>query len=309
MRAFNCLILTLLLATMATTLTACRDKGNSDESDAPQVISSNDELKPSAEDVLTAPQQLKSSLNALTGEVNDGFDEITQLEQELEDTDISQLSQSKRAKLRNNVLLMKNAIQEKHKMLADIEDDLDDLEDNDKVEMAHTISNLRQQLDLQKARINQLSSKLQSSQPKPKVKSEAPDSAQLVATKKQPEATPATPEENQQKEQREMLSNELNECYYAIGTRSELKSHKIIDSEFMKKTKVMQSGNLLISYFTKADKRTLNEIPVASKKVTLITSHDPQSYSIEETDEKTIIKILNPTAFWEYSNYLVVQVE
>ena len=106
-----------------------------------------------------------------------------------------------------------------------------------------------------------------------------------------------------------MLSNELNECYYVISDRNDLKNHKIIDSEFLRKTKVMQSGNLLISYFTKADKRTLNEILIKSKKVTLITNHDQHSYSIEETEDMTIIKILDPAAFWEYSNYLVVQVE
>ena len=308
MRTLSKLILSLLAIVMVVAFTSCRDKDKSDESDQPQVIRSNDELKPSAEDVLTAPQQLKSSLFALTNEINDGFDEITRFEQALDTTDFSQLSQNKRAKLRNNILLAKSAIQERRKKLAELEDDLKDLDEQSQAEVAQTISNLRQQLDLQKATVDQLSAKLHYSGPKPKVKSETPDTTKV--SNQQPEVTQKAPEEeNQQKEQREMLNNELNECYYAIGTRSDLKNHKIIDSEFVKKTKVMQSGNLLISYFTKADKRTLNEIPVNSKKVTLLTNHDPLSYFLEETEDKTVIKILDPATFWEYSNYLVVQIE
>ena len=291
-----------------TFITSCRDKDKSDESDQPQVIRSNDELKPSAQDVLTAPQQLKSSLNALTNEINDGFDEITSFEQSLDESDISQMSQSKRAKLRNNILLAKNDIQEKRRKLAELEDDLSDLNELDKADMAQTITNLRQQLDLQKAKVDQLSAKLQASAPKPIVNSETPDSIE-VSNLPLEEKQISPEEEVKMKEQREMLSNELNECYYVISDRNDLKNHKIIDSEFLRKTKVMQSGNLLISYFTKADKRTLNEIPIKSKKVTLITNHDQHSYSIEETEDMTIIKILDPAAFWEYSNYLVVQVE
>lgn len=298
----------------ATVFTACRDKNKSDADDQPQVIRSNDELKPSAQDVLTAPQQLKSSLNALANDINDGFDEITSIEQTIDDTDISQLSQSKRAKLRNNILLMKNTIQDRRKTLSEFEGELndldkhDDLDEKSKGEMEQTINNLRQQLDFQKTRIDQLSAKIQHSAPKPKSHHEAPDSTE-VSNQSTETTQKSTEEENQQNEQREMLNKELNECYYVIGTREELKNRKIIESEFVKKTKVMQSGNILISYFTKADKRTLGEITIPSKKFTIITNHDQSSFSTEETEDKTIIKILNPATFWEYNNYLVVMTQ
>lgn len=308
MRTLRYIILSLLTIMVATVFTACRDKNKSDEDDRPQVIRSNDELKPSAQDVLTAPQQLKSSLNGLANDINDGFDEITSIEQTIDDTDISQLSQSKRAKLRNNILLMKSTIQDRRKTLSDLEDDLENLDEKSKVEAEQTINNLRQQLDFQKTRINQLSAKLNYSAPKPKNHVEATDSI-VVNNQSTETAQKVTEQENQQKEQREMLNKELNECYYVIGSREELKNRKIIDSEFLKKTKVMQSGNLLISYFTKADKRTLSEITIPSKKFTIITNHDQSSFSTEETEDKTIIKILDPASFWEYSNYLVVIIE
>ncbi len=35
------------------------------------------------------------------------------------------------------------------------------------------------------------------------------------------------------------LSNELNECYYAVGSKTELREHKLIESGFLRKTKIM----------------------------------------------------------------------
>lgn len=308
MRTLNFFIFSLIAFMAVTSLIACRDKDKSNDEEQPQVIRSNDELKPSSQDVLTAPQQLKSTLNTLTSEVNDGFDEITSLEQAIDETSVSQLSQSKRAKLRNNILLMKNTIQDRLRALAELDDDLGELDDKSRTEIAQAINNLRQQLALQQTRINQLNAKLQHPIPKAEPHNEPHDTTTVNSQPTEPTQT-ALSNGDQQKEQREMLNKELNECYYAIGTREELKGHKIIDSEFLKKTKVMQSGNLLISYFTRADKRTLSEITIPSKKFTILTNHDLQSFSTEENGDKTIIKILNPATFWELSNYLVVLTE
>lgn len=308
MRTLRYLILSLFAIVVTTAFTACNDKDKSDEDDQPEVIRSNDELKPSAQDVLTAPQQLKSTLNEITNEINDGFDEITILEQTIDSIDISQLSQNKRAKLRNDILLKKNAIQERRKELSELEDDLNYIDDKGKAEIAQDINNLRKQLDLQKSMINHLSAKLLPLGRKAKDHANITDST--TVNELPPETKSITQDDDpNHKEQREQLNNELNECYYVIGTREELKNHKIIESEFLKRTKVMQSGNLLISYFTKADKRTLNEITISGKNVKLLTNHDEQSFSKEESDGLTIIKILDPAQFWEYSNYLVVQVE
>ena len=103
------------------------------------------------------------------------------------------------------------------------------------------------------------------------------------------------------------LNNALNTCYYVIGSKSELKEHKIIESGFLRKTKVMESDYEL-SYFTRADKRTLNEIPLHSKKVKVLSKHPADSYQIvTDGDSKTLV-INNKTKFWELSNYLIIQI-
>ena len=105
------------------------------------------------------------------------------------------------------------------------------------------------------------------------------------------------------------MANELNTCYYVIGSKSELKEHKIIETGFLRKTKVMEK-DYEIEYFTKGDKRTLAEIPLYSKKAKIYTKHPADSYEIVTADDNTkTIVITNPTKFWELSNFLVVQID
>ena len=101
--------------------------------------------------------------------------------------------------------------------------------------------------------------------------------------------------------------NELNTCYYAIGTKKELKEAKIIETGFLRKTKLLQA-DFQQSYFTKADKRTLTSIPTHSKKAKIITNMPEGSYDIQDVDGMKVINVINPEKFWSMSNYLVIQV-
>ena len=102
--------------------------------------------------------------------------------------------------------------------------------------------------------------------------------------------------------------NNLNTCYYVIGSNKELKANKIIESGFLRKTKILQ-GDFEMSYFTKADRRTLNEIPLHSKKAQLMTNHPKDSYEIVDNDGVKTLHILNANRFWEKSNFLVVKID
>ena len=93
-----------------------------------------------------------------------------------------------------------------------------------------------------------------------------------------------------------------------VGTKKELKQQKIIETGFLRKTKVME-GDYTKSYFTKADKRTLNTIALHSKKAQVMSKHPAGSYSIEEAGGQKVLHILDPNKFWELSNYLVVKID
>ena len=106
----------------------------------------------------------------------------------------------------------------------------------------------------------------------------------------------------------ERLTNELNTCYYVIGSKSELKDNKIIETGFLRKTKVME-GDYEINYFTKGDKRTLTEIPLHSKKAKIYTKHPEGTYEIVDNGGVKSIVISNPEKFWSLSNFLVIQID
>lgn len=102
--------------------------------------------------------------------------------------------------------------------------------------------------------------------------------------------------------------NELNTCYYAIGTNKELKERGIIESGFLRKTKIMK-GDFDMAYFTAADKRTLTEIATHSNKAEIKTSQPKDSYQIVDVNGQKVIKITDPAKFWQLSNFLVIKVD
>ncbi len=96
----------------------------------------------------------------------------------------------------------------------------------------------------------------------------------------------------------------LNEGFYVFGTKKELKEQQIIDG-----------GKLLFSdfnkdYFTKVDIRVDTEIKLYSKSAKVLTHHPAKSY-ILVPDAKGLytLKIIDTSAFWSTSKYLVVLVK
>lgn len=97
---------------------------------------------------------------------------------------------------------------------------------------------------------------------------------------------------------------QLNNVWYAIGTKSELKEQNILSSG-----EVMREKNVNFKYFTKADKRELTTINTYAKRAKLLTNHPEGSYTLERNAEKQyILTITAPDDFWSASKYLVIQV-
>ena len=225
----------------------------------------------------------------------------------------------RKEQIRNDILLIKSSIQDRMNRLAELEEKLTRAEatrtyniynDSERKTMLETIANLKMQLTQQQEMIDDLTAKLNAAHTTIKNLNEKVDSLNTVNTHANIEKQKA--KEEAQKAQQEMiqLNNELNECFYAIGSKKELKDHKIIETGFLRKTKVMQNSNIMRSYFTKADKRTLNEINLHSNKAKVLTNHDKQSYSIDQTASgMKVLRIHNQDLFWQYTNYLVIQVD
>ncbi len=96
----------------------------------------------------------------------------------------------------------------------------------------------------------------------------------------------------------------MNSAWFVFGTKSELKSQKILQSG-----DVLKSSEFNKQYFTQIDIRTTKEIKLYSKRAELLTSHPTGSYSLDKDDKGELtLHITDPIEFWSISKYLVIQV-
>ncbi|MCD8165015.1 MAG: hypothetical protein LUE93_02080 [Bacteroides sp.] len=96
----------------------------------------------------------------------------------------------------------------------------------------------------------------------------------------------------------------LNTAWFVFGTKSELKSQKILEG-----SDVLRSSDFNQQYFTQIDIRTTREIKLYSKRAELLTAHPKASYELEKDEKGQLtLKITDPSAFWSTSKYLVIQV-
>ncbi|MDE6100157.1 MAG: hypothetical protein K2G01_03865 [Paramuribaculum sp.] len=100
----------------------------------------------------------------------------------------------------------------------------------------------------------------------------------------------------------------LNKCYYIVATKKELKSHNLLESGFLRKTKVLPA-NSDRSYFHISDKRKLTSLPTGSKKASVLTSHPAGSYEIADTEDGKRLDITDPGSFWSLTDYLIIQTD
>ena len=102
----------------------------------------------------------------------------------------------------------------------------------------------------------------------------------------------------------------LNAAWFVFGTNSELKEQKIVTKKFLQKKKVLEDKDFNKNYFTQIDIRRDKEIKLYSKDAKLLTSHPDGSYEFVKDDKgQLILKINNPSKFWNVSRYLVIEVK
>jgi DNA repair exonuclease SbcCD ATPase subunit len=98
----------------------------------------------------------------------------------------------------------------------------------------------------------------------------------------------------------------INECYVKIGNKKTLSALGIITGGLLKKTKINPNA-INQSQFTKVDIRYFTKVPLQSSKPVILTQMPSSSYKIEKTGKNSsILYIVDPTAFWSLSNYLVI---
>lgn len=274
-------------------LSACHNKSENTESQV---------LKPTTADSLRVALADQDSLLSLMNEVADGMAQIKQMENILSSSnDLTAESSDRRQQIRNDMQVIQQTLQMRRDRLAELEKKIQNSSSNNAT-LQKSIATLKQQIADQESTIGQLRGELEKAhihieQLTANVDSLNTEVASVTAAKDQAEQTATT------------LTNELNTCYYAIGSKQELKDHKLIQTGFLRKTKIMPE-DFEMNYFTTGDKRTLNSIDLHSRKAKVLTNQPADSYTITDAPNgNKVLKIQNPARFWSVSNYLVIQVD
>ena len=101
----------------------------------------------------------------------------------------------------------------------------------------------------------------------------------------------------------------LNAVYYCFGTKKELKEQNILTGGgVFTKSKTLQ-GKFNTDYFLTGDKRQVTSIPLYSSRATIKTNHPACTYRfVKDRDGFLTLEITETTVFWSLSNYLVIEV-
>lgn len=242
----------------------------------------------------------QDTLLGLVNELTEGMNQIKQLENIISTPGALGESSSKKEQIRNDMLAIQQALEARRQRLDELEKQLA----NDKgqnAKLLKTIASLKEQIANQEREISTMKEQLAAANVQIAELNTTVDSLNsgLASEKREREIA---------QEASTAMAEQLNTCFYAIGTKNELKANKILESGFLRKTKIME-GDFNMSYFTKADKRTLTTIPLNAKKGEVMTKQPKDSYNISQVNGAAVLNITNPEKFWSMSNYLVIKVD
>lgn len=271
--------------------TSCQKQGSS----------STGSEAPTASDSLRVALANQDSLLVLMNDMAEGMAQIKQIENILSSSDnLSAESRNQRTQLRNDMQTILQTLQERRDRLAELEKKLQNSSANNTT-LQKSIQTLKQQIADQENTINALRNDLANAnihieRLTANVDSLSNEIANVAAEKAEVE------------QEANFLGNELNTCYYAIGSKKELKEHKLIETGFLRKTKILPE-DFEHSYFTRADKRTLTTIDLHAKKGKVLSNQPSDSYTISEAPNGSkVLRITNSDRFWSISNFLVIEV-
>lgn len=270
-------------------LTGCKKNSESAE------LNVSDATRQELEEALADRDQLISLVN----QINADMDSIRIIENIIAVNGGSEIP-GQQDQLHSNITAIKEGLRQRRERLNELEQRLNASNLNN-TNLRQTIATLRTRIDAQDAEITQLRQNLDQARQQIGDLDMAVDSlnrtVNTVTSARDSVSAEAT-----------RIENELNTCYYAIGTRSELREYNIIETGFLRRTKLME-GDFDRNFFTTSDKRTLTSIDLNSNRARVLTNQPADSYRIIDANGHKMLQITNPALFWSLSNYLVIQID
>lgn len=207
-----------------------------------------------------------------------------------------------RKEIKQRINDLKELVIRQRARIEELSDSLSFITDKKVAALQTIIANLNAQLEEKEHTIQQLKGELSSSKT-------TITNLQANVNKLHAEKGMLEEHVSMQEEALERQNDMINEGYYIIGTRKELKVAGVISANLLQKSKVnLETADL--SKLQKIDIRTFsNEMKINAKKA-VILSHMPEaSYSMVQENGQIILYIKDAALFWSLSKILVIQIK
>ena len=260
------------------------------------------DLKAENDSLLIELTQRNAELDEMMGtfnEIQEGFRQINDAESrvDLQRGTITENSSSAKQQIASDIEFITKQMEENKAQIAKLQAMLKSSKNNS-AQLKKAVESLTQELVAKQQRIEELQAELASKN----IRIQELDAAVsgLAADKESLAA------ENEAKAKTVAEQDKaINAAWFVFGTKSELKSQKILQSG-----DVLKNADFNKDYFTQIDIRTAKEIKLYSKRAELLTTHPAGSYELVKDDKGQLtLKITNPKEFWSVSRYLVIQVK
>lgn len=225
-----------------------------------------------------------NDMMATFNEIEEGFKEINEAEQRVSIAKQGE-GASREQRIRENVQFIQSAMAQNRELINKLKRQLRESAFQGD-QFKRTIENLTKQLEEKDQQLTQLRAELSAkdihiAELDEKITGLNTDVSSLQEENTQKATTISTQDK------------QLNTAWFVFGTKSELKSQKILVDG-----KVLQS-NFNREYFTKIDIRVDKEIKLYSRSAKMLTAHPAGSYSLQQDAGKQyVLRITDPQKFW-----------
>jgi len=166
---------------------------------------------------------------------------------------------------------------------------------------------LTQELDAKSVLVADLGRQLAEKDNQLKVKSQQIATLDETVSTLRTNVTNLSDESSAQKATISSQDSQINTAFYILGTKAEL-----IAANVMSKGGLFRSAKISYqaeqSAFVKIDIREVSEIALNAKRAKVLSVHPAGTYALEvDQNGMQVLKISNPSAFWEQTKYLVIQ--
>jgi uncharacterized protein YoxC len=245
-------------------------------------------------------QELNDMLSTLN-EVEESLQSMNESEEYLNIRQSGEITPTVREQIRNNVLLIAKTLKSNREQLARLQEKMKE-SDIRSDGLQKTVNRLNAEINRKAGTIAALQDELM----KKDIRIRELDETVATLADNLQELSQTTASQSEQLRAQE---KELYRAYYCYGTRRELKEQNILTGGgLFSKPKALQS-TFNKDYFIAIDIRDVTEIPLFDGKASIRTNHPEGSYKfVRDEGGNLTLHILDITQFWNFSEYLVIEV-